>query len=29
VQRCEPFLLEDAWKHYQASAPASGEVNPR
>ena len=29
VQRCEPFSLEDAWERYQASAPASGEVNPR
>ena len=29
VQRCEPFSLEDAWEHYQTSAPASGEFNPR
>ena len=28
AQRCEPFSLEDAWERYQASAPASGEVDP-
>ena len=28
AQRCEPFSLEDAWEHYQASAPTNSEVQP-